>query len=259
LKDNYLSKIGIGTSAYGSRVSPSESESIIKGLLELGVNYIDTSPLYGAGLAEKIIGKSYTERDKIILSTKFGLGHQKKNVIVQLLIPFARFVFNFPIIENILAKRNSSHIENPLSIEEINKSVETSLKNLNTNYLDVLFIHNKIEYYLNNKDVMNYLYNLKANGVIKKIGLTTSLTDEQTIELISQNLNTIDVIQIPLSNFHSFSSLKVEINCFSAFSQGTIDKKLIYDFLNNGNGRLIVLFKTRKNILSNLTFFNFNS
>jgi aryl-alcohol dehydrogenase-like predicted oxidoreductase len=255
---NYLDKIGIGSSGYGSRVNSLKSEKIIKELFSYGINYIDTSPLYGAGEAEKIIGKIYQDRKKVILATKFGLSFKKKNKIIQLLIPIVRLIYNFPIINQILKNRKHSHDENPLSLIEIEKSVERSLKHLNTNYLDILFIHNNIYFYLNDTEVLNYLINLKKKKIINKLGITTSLKDQKIYNLIKLHNDLIDIIQIPLSNYNYFSDLKVEINCFSAFSNGEINKEKIHNFLDNSKGRLIIFFKTKKNIQKNLNFFNIN-
>ena len=255
---NYLDKIGIGTSGYGSRINSRNSEIIIKELFSYGINYIDTSPLYGAGEAEKIIGKTYPDRKKVILATKFGLSSKKKNMIIQLLIPIVRLIYNFPIIKQILKNRKVSHDENPLSLIEIEKSLERSLKFLNTNYLDILFIHNNIYFYLNDPVILNYLIDLKNKKIIKKLGITTSLKDQNIYNLIKLNNDLIDIIQIPLSNYRYFSDLNVEINCFSAFSNGEISKEQIFNFLENSKGRLIIFFKTKKNILKNLKYFNIN-
>ncbi len=253
---NYLDKIGIGSSGYGSRINSRNSEIIIKELFSYGINYIDTSPLYGAGEAEKIIGKTYLDRKQIILATKFGLSFKKKNKFLQLLIPVVRLIYSFPIINQILKNRKVSHDENPLSPIDIEKSVKSSLKHLNTNYLDILFIHNNIYHYLNDSDVLNYLNELKNKKIIKKIGITTSLKDQKIYNLIKLNNNLIDIIQIPLSNYNYFSDLNVQINCFSAFSNGEVNNEEIFNFLENSNGRLIIFFKTQKNIQKNLKFFN---
>mgnify|MGYP006167429561 FL=1 len=49
--------IGVGTSNYGSRISPSNSIKLLKRSFDSGVNYIDTAPIYGFGNAEIIINK----------------------------------------------------------------------------------------------------------------------------------------------------------------------------------------------------------
>ena len=257
-KINYLHKIGIGSSGYGSRINSRNSEIIIKELISYGINYIDTSPLYGAGEAEKIIGKSYQDRKQVILATKFGLSFKNKNKFLKLLIPLARLIYSFPFINQIFKNRKVSHDENPLSPIDIEKSVKNSLEYLNTNYLDILFIHNNIYHYLNDSEVLNYLIELKNKNIIKKIGITTSLKDQKIYNLIKLNNDLIDIIQIPLSNYNYFSNLNVEINCFSAFSNVEVNKQEIFNFLENGNGRLIVFFKTKKNIQKNLKFFNIN-
>ena len=182
----------------------------------------------------------------------------KKNKIIQLLIPIVRLIYSFPIINQILKNRKASHDENPLSLIDIEKSVESSLNYLNTNYLDILFIHNNIYFYLNDAVILNYLIDLKNKKIIKKLGITTSLKDQNIYNLIKLNKDFIDIIQIPLSNYSYFSDLNVEINCFSAFSNRDISKEQIFNFLENSKGRLIIFFKTKKNILKNLNFFNIN-
>jgi aryl-alcohol dehydrogenase-like predicted oxidoreductase len=258
LKNSNIKQIGIGTSAYGSRVNPTESKKLLNNLLNIGLDYIDTAPLYGAGLAEEIIGKCYKDRSKVIIATKFGLNYQKKSKVIKFLFPIARFVFKLPIITKILSNRRVSHDSEILSIDDIKKSITSSLEKLNTTYLDILFIHNNIYYYLNNIEVLTFLHDLRKKGVVRKIGITTSLKDKATFDLLKSNLDTIDVIQIPLSNYEFYSSLNIEINCFSAFSQGNINESKIFNFIKNKHGRLIVLFKSQKNLSKNLSYFNIN-
>jgi aryl-alcohol dehydrogenase-like predicted oxidoreductase len=258
LKNSNIKQIGIGTSAYGSRVDPTESQKILNNLLNIGIDYIDTAPLYGAGIAEEIVGKTYKDRSKVIIATKFGLNYQKKSKLVKHLLPIARLIFKFPIISKILSNRKVSHDSGVLSIDEIKKSINSSLEKLNTTYIDVLFIHNNIHYYLNNNEILTYLHELRKTGVIKKIGVTTSLKDKATFDLIKNNLNTIEVIQVPLSNYEFFLGLNIEINCFSAFSQGNIDESKIFNYIKSKHGRLIVFFKSQKNLSKNLSYFNIN-
>jgi predicted aldo/keto reductase-like oxidoreductase len=86
--------------------SPIPDRAILNQIVERGVNYIDTSHSYSNGNSERAIGRLFKEmgRDKAYVGTKFH------------------------------ARRNWNE-------ETILKSVEGSLKRLQTDYIDVLLIH----------------------------------------------------------------------------------------------------------------------
>ena len=54
-------------------VSDRESIRTIHRALDLGVNFFDTAPAYGAGHSESLLGQALAgRRDKAIISTKLG-------------------------------------------------------------------------------------------------------------------------------------------------------------------------------------------
>jgi aryl-alcohol dehydrogenase-like predicted oxidoreductase len=122
LSDLEITRVGIGTAPIGSTPGwriywgpQDESEAIrtIEAALDLGVNWIDTAPFYGWGKAEQIVGKALRgKRDKAYIFTKCGT----------------------------LQDEQGGERED-LSPASIRREVETSLRNLNTDYIDLYQFH----------------------------------------------------------------------------------------------------------------------
>ncbi len=107
-----VSAIGLGTNAFGSRADEATSIRIINQALELGVNFIDTAESYTQGHSEEIIGKALKgKRAQAVIATKFG---------------------HF---------RTAGPKERGGSRSYIIKAVENSLKRLDTDYIDLYYLH----------------------------------------------------------------------------------------------------------------------
>jgi aryl-alcohol dehydrogenase-like predicted oxidoreductase len=90
-----------------------QATKIIDECIEKGINFFDTADMYNNGVSEQILGKSLSKKRKdVLISTKtsFRAGNQAFNAGV-----------------------NYKHI-----LEQVEKSP----KNLNTDYIDVLLLHN---------------------------------------------------------------------------------------------------------------------
>ena len=73
-----ISRIGLGGLAFGGHlgdITRHEAIRTIQAALEGGVTVFDSSPAYGAGIAEEILGEALGyDRDKVTISTKIGAG-----------------------------------------------------------------------------------------------------------------------------------------------------------------------------------------
>lgn len=207
-----LSDIILGTSNYGSRVSPSQSVKLIKLAHSHGINTFDTSPLYGFGLSEKIVGVATRsiDRNNIIINTKVGLNPTKKIILIRkFILPLVRkIIFKSPSTKKINTR---GVIEDKiLSSKEIKESVNNSLKNLKTNYIDTLFIHTNYRRYLSKEENVSIFQSLLKNNKIKYLGITTGLTEPDEIDWINTNI-IINHIQIPFTKRHLVKKIRREI------------------------------------------------
>ncbi|HTR66140.1 MAG TPA: aldo/keto reductase [Terriglobales bacterium] len=108
-----VSRICLGTWVWAG-IDSSESLQSVHRALDLGVNFIDTAPLYGKGLAEELVGRAlaeYGHRDKVFVATKVGIEWTDT----------ASF-------------RNSS-------AAQIRREIDESLRRLGTDYIDLYQVH----------------------------------------------------------------------------------------------------------------------
>lgn len=107
-----VSEIGLGGVNFGWTADEQTSINIIEHALELGINFIDTADDYTQGRSEEIVGKAVKgNRLKVVIATKFG----------------------FPTTVGPEEQRGSRN--------HIMKAVDCSLKRLNTDYIDLYYIH----------------------------------------------------------------------------------------------------------------------
>ncbi len=71
-----LSRIGLGTMTWGRDTDNHEAADQCRAYIEAGGNFLDTSPIYGDGDSERVIGGmigTLFSRDKIVIATKAGV------------------------------------------------------------------------------------------------------------------------------------------------------------------------------------------
>ena len=122
--DIKVSKICLGTMTFGEQNSESDAHSQLDYAIENGVNFIDTAEMYPIaareatlGLTEKYIGnwlKKSGKREDLVVATKIAGPNRKME-----------------------------YIRNPLdfSKKSIHEAVDLSLKNLQTDYIDLYQMH----------------------------------------------------------------------------------------------------------------------
>ena len=107
-----VSEIGLGALTFGGRADEQTSINIIEHALELGINFIDTADFYTQGRSEEIVGKAVKgNRSRVVIATKFG----------------------FPTSVGPEEQRGSRN--------HMMKAVDSSLRRLNTDYIDLYYIH----------------------------------------------------------------------------------------------------------------------
>jgi aryl-alcohol dehydrogenase-like predicted oxidoreductase len=152
LRDLTVSALGLGCMGMSEFYGPSdEQESIatIHRALDLGVTFLDTSDMYGAGHNERVVGKAIAgRRDEVQLATKFAIRRADGK----------RWIDNSP--------------------EWVREAVEGSLQRLGVEQIDLYYMHRR------NPDVpieesVGAMGELVEQGKVAHIGL--SEVNEETL------------------------------------------------------------------------------
>ena len=157
----------IGGDSFGENAAVSDCASAIRTMLEHGVNLVDTAPCYGNGTAEKVVGDALRgiDRSSYLLSTKFGL------------------------------VTSPDGYDRDSSFKNTMREIESSLRNLRTDYVDFYFVHWP-DASTRFSETMSALALLKEQGKIRHIGVS-NFTTEMIEEC--QQYSPIDVQQPPYS------------------------------------------------------------
>ena len=175
-----LPKLGFGGAPIGNLfidLNDKEAEEILLEAKNSGINYFDTSPLYGCGLSEIRIGnfiKNYNRED-FIISTKVGRYLEKVNNLDGINRGFFKSGLNLKTVLD-------------YSYDGTMKSFEQSLNRLNTNYIDICLIHD-VDYF-NHKEKLDYYFDQSIKGSYKAI---RKLKEEKVIKAIGIGVNDSDV------------------------------------------------------------------
>jgi aryl-alcohol dehydrogenase-like predicted oxidoreductase len=168
-----LSPIGFGAFKIGRNQKtkyaaaydlPSDEQvsELLNGLLDLGINYIDTAPAYGT--SEVRIGRAIAQRrSEFVLATKVGE-------------TFEAGVSSYDYSGN-----------------AIRSSVSRSLERLKTSAIDVLLLHSdgRDAWIQTEIDAVPTLQQLKAQGLVRAIGLSG-----KTVDGARQALDWADVLMV---------------------------------------------------------------
>ena len=176
------SKLGFGCAPIMGRVGKKKSLYALDMSYGLGVRHFDIARSYGYGEAEGVLGQFiHKKREKLTITTKFGINPPKNQKLLSIIKPVVRMVIeNFPTMGSKIPYKSFPTISSGLfSKEYAKKSLENSLRELKTDYVDLLMLHDCNSESDLSEDLLTFLELLIKEGKIKDWGLATEL---KTIE-----------------------------------------------------------------------------
>ena len=176
--------------SFGAMLTP--EPEVMKVAFDHGVNYVDTARRYMGGKNEEIVAKALKgNRDKVYVATKISPASTSK--------------------------------------ENIFKDVETSLKALETDYVDVIQLHNLTgrEDRIFNPEIREALVRLKEQGKVRFFGVTTHKNEAEVLHALADDKDRFFDTALVKYNFKSDAQTKQAIARAAQANIGIIAMKTL--------------------------------
>jgi aryl-alcohol dehydrogenase-like predicted oxidoreductase len=162
-----VSALSFGAWAIGSawgQVDDNESLAALHKSIEMGVNFFDTADVYGDGLSERLVAKLRKEsREKIYIATKAG-------------------------------RRLDPHTAEGYNRANLTAFVERSLKNLDTDAIDLLQLHCPPPSTYYQPELYGILDDLVKQGKLRFYGVSVEKVEEALKAIEYPNVQSIQII-----------------------------------------------------------------
>ncbi len=188
LKDLLTSRIGFGAAPLGNMfraIPEDEALATVEAAWADGIRYFDNAPFYGAGLAEIRMGEALKDkpRDEYVISTKIG-----RSVLYE--VDDSRRDNSEK--GDVFARGRANKVLNDYSADATMRSIEDSLKRLQTDRIDIVWVHDVAQDFYGDAWLSKFeeartgafpvLDRLRDEGVIRAWGLGVNRVE--AIELL---------------------------------------------------------------------------
>lgn len=168
------SVLGFGCGSVLGRVGRRASLRAMGCAWEAGITAFDTARSYGFGEAEGVLGEFLGgRREQAVVMTKFGIMPRKQSALKKLAVPVVRAAMKVPGVRKVLRGSGGSGgaAQGEFTVAGLRTSLEESLRQLRTEYVDVLFLHEASPEALRQEDLWKTLALLVQAGKVRRVGL----------------------------------------------------------------------------------------
>ncbi len=200
-----LGRTGLRVAAVGFGTTLTDVPNVVKKVIDMGINFIDTGRMYAGGKNEEMIGKVVKD--------------VRKNIIIQ-------------------SKFSGSYKNDEKAIE---KSINDSLRALRTDYIDIMLLHSAgSEDDITSSAVMEGMVKARKSGKIRFCGFSSHSSRAGELLRAAAKDKFYDVVMVPYNHAGHFHHT-VYKGFYSEWDQGTLEKEIEHA-VKNGIG--IVAMKT---------------
>jgi D-threo-aldose 1-dehydrogenase len=173
-----LSKLGFGCASLTSYERPEDGLRMLRQAYDAGITHFDIARLYGFGRAERILAEFLrtVRRDHVTVTTKFGLEPPAALAKRPSLIRFGKKVLRSLPGLRAVAQRTLRRALTPAhgySTQDAARSLDTSLKELDSEYVDLFLLHEAQIADASAPELLDYLEREVRAGKIRAYGVAS--------------------------------------------------------------------------------------
>jgi aryl-alcohol dehydrogenase-like predicted oxidoreductase len=200
----HSSVLGFGCAPIQGSVDAKTAKYALDYAIDHGINHLDLARSYGFGEAEGFIGKLIKgKRDEMVLASKFGIRPNWKASVLKPVKPIIRTLRNLnkksktkPAAPAVTSVTNiaGGFLERivPIRSKDMRNSLEKSLKELRSDYLDYFFVHEPVETLTYFEELQEMADRLKTEGKIRAWGIAYAQSQQRLHE---SYINAFDLLQ----------------------------------------------------------------
>ena len=236
-----VSEIGCGCSSLGGvldREGEAEGLRALKKVMDRGVNFFDTADAYSMGRSEELLGQAVRgRRDQVVIATKggsrFTAAWQSVVDTRSLLVPLRKALRPFKRYFNLVRHTQKQY---DYSAAHLRNALETSLKRLNTDYIDIYQLYNPTPQQLEAGEFVEVLEAFKQEGKIRFYGISCRSADDALLCPKYPGISTVQIV-VSLADQEALSGI---IDQVAAKGVGVIAREpLAQGFLTADAGRTL--------------------
>ena len=175
--------LGLGCATIYREPSAKRRRRLLDVAFEAGIRHFDVAPMYGLGLAEIELGRfARARRDQVVIATKFGIAPTRvARAIGRVQGPARRLLAASPGLSSRARSTAAGPGSSPAGAmlyeatgfdgASVRASLERSLRELNTDYIDLLLLHDPEPGQVRGDEVSASLEEARAAGRIRTWGV----------------------------------------------------------------------------------------
>ena len=194
-------RLGFGTGGFSARGDRAQQVRLLHAALDAGITHIDTARLYGEGTAEGVVGEALRgRRDRVFLVSKAGISPPRNGATRRAMNKALALGRSVPVAGALVPQPQWSEPRfGQFEVSQVRDSLEQSLRQLRTDYLDLFMLHEVDIDHVKSGELVAALENWRKEGLFVRCGIAS--TREQTAQILAEAPGSFSTLQTSFSVF----------------------------------------------------------